>query len=165
MEIFRHYFLVIHGRFKSHTLMCYPLRNGIKNILQNFRVILKHSLQNYPKFLKTCFIAIAHMTMYIACLNLQPHDNVIPVAIEWMPSVRSQDYSSFICQYLLSMSSLYVIIKIYFNLLSRSHSISLYDTSANIELIRTFIMLRTIIYGHMTVRITVRMLYGNCSYG
>ena len=37
--------------------------------LQDFLVILKHSLQNYKKILKNCFLGKTYIVIYLACSN------------------------------------------------------------------------------------------------
>ena len=73
-----------------HTVTCslhyYYQEQG--NILQNFLIIRKHSLPNHQKILEKYFLCTTYMMIYVttymmmhvACLNLQPRNNVLIVA-------------------------------------------------------------------------------------
>ena len=50
-----------------------------ETFLQEFRVILKHSLQNYSKYLETCFL-IADMHICLASSKFWSHYSVLPVS-------------------------------------------------------------------------------------
>ena len=54
-----------------------------ETFLQDFLLILKHSLQNYLKILKKCFFAAICIVIYLICSYPLPHTGMLPVAKEF----------------------------------------------------------------------------------